>query len=89
MSEVKKIITLKERAMFKSMSTKVIAKGMCGYRFSTKPCEVYNSPDPEDLRYIKEKKGFSNNTEMWEWISSEVDSMLKWECVKDEVRESL
>ena len=45
--------------------------------------------EPEDLRYIKEKKGFSNNTEMWEWISSEVDSMLKWECVKDEVRESL
>ena len=45
--------------------------------------------EPEDLRYIKEKKGFSNNTELWEWISAEVDSMLKWECVKDEVRESL
>jgi len=53
MSEVKKIITLKERAMFKSMSTKVIAKGMCGYRFSTKPCEVYNSPEVKNNKNTK------------------------------------
>ena len=28
-----------------SRSTKVIAKGMCGYRFNTSLCDVYNTPE--------------------------------------------
>jgi len=38
-----------------SRSTKVIAKGMCGYRFSTSLCDVYNTPEVKKDIDIKER----------------------------------